>query len=343
MKKTNLDVIHLITTLVFIAVTVTLRTLACLGDMNYRTGYFSDKLLINVANCIAAAACVISLLFCFFGKNKKKYRLNMHSPLIYVPAGTVSVALIFFAASSIHTLVKLPGAFFSTETFSSTENILLALVSVLALVSLAYFMIESIFDKQKSAERGAAGLVMVLFLTLLAAYTYFSKNMPINSHVKITDQLAYIFAAVFFLYECRMALDRDRWSAYVAVGGIAAILTAYSSIPALVVYAAKGEVISSSISENVLGLGICLLIVARLILLILSPEDKKSETADAIALMSSARRAEIEASAIARARALEIIKEETEIKEEPEIENVLDDNYKMDIDNINITDIIGEE
>jgi hypothetical protein len=140
-----------------------------------------------------------------------------------------------------------------------------------------------------------------------------------------------------------MALDRDRWNGYVAIGGIAAILTAYSSIPSLISYFIKGSALSSSVAENVLALGFCLLIIARLVLLLISPEDKKSETAEAIALMSSARRAEIEASAIARARALELMKEESEEDEEPMVENVLDDNYKLDIDNINITDITGEE
>lgn len=328
--------------LVFIAVTVILRTVACFNDLDYSTGYFTDKLCINVANCLAAAACVISLAFGFINKSDAKYRINMHSPLVYIPAGITSVALIFFAAHGIYTLIKLPGAFLSTETFSSTQNVLLALASLFALVSIAYFMIENVFDKQRSQERGVFGIVVVLFLAILAAYTYFSDSMSMNSLIKITDQLAYSFAAVFFLFECRIALNRERWSGYVAFGGIAAILSAYSSIPSLIMYFAKDTVISSSIAENILMLAICLLTLARLVLLLCSPEDKKSETVEAIALMSSARRAEMEASALARARALEMLKEENDSAEEPTVENVLDENYKMDIDNINISDLTGE-
>ena len=334
MKKTRLDIIHLITMLLFIAITVSLRTFACYEDLNLSTGYFSDKLMINIANCVAAAGCIVSLLYAVLSKDQARYRINMSSPLIYVPAGIVSVALIFFAASAIYTLVKLPGSFFSTETFSGTDNILLVLSAIFALVSLAYFMIENIFAKQKSQERGAAGLTVVIFWALLAAYTYFSKNMPLNSYAKITDQLAYISAAVFFLYECKIALDRDNLKSYVALGGVCAILSAYSSIPAIIIYLTKGETISASISENILALGMFLLVTARLILLIMSPEDKKSDTVEAVKLMSSARRAEMEAAAVARAHALELMKEESEPAEEEIVENVLDDNYKMDIDNI---------
>ncbi len=343
MKKTvRIDLVHLLAMLVLICATVTLRTVACLNNLSYATGYFSDKLCINIANCLAAAGCLISLSFGLISKSAPKYRINMHSPLVYLPAGITSVALIFFAASGIYSLVKLPGAFFSAKTFSNPDNIFLAAVSLLALVSIAYFMIESIFDKQKSAERGAFGIVVVVFLALLAAYTYFSGNMHMNSQIKITDQLAYSFAAVFFLFECRIALDREKWNCYVAFGGIAALLSAYSAIPSLITYFANGVVISSSISENVLMLAIFLLISARLILLLSSPEDKSSEVVEAINIMSSARRAEIEASALARAHALEI-KEENETEDEPIIENVLDENYKMDIDSINVTDIENED
>ncbi len=342
-KTTKLYTTHLMTMLVLAIAALALRIVAYFGDLDYSSGYFTDKLCINIGNALAIAACLISFLFAFLNKKETKYRLNMHTPLLYIPAGITSVALIFFAASEIYYLVKLPGAFLSVETFSDNKNLLLFAVSILALVSIAYFMIESIFDKQRSPERGAFGIVFVLFLALLSAYTYFSDNMHMNSLIKITDQIAYVFAAVFFLYECRVALDREKWTGYIAFGGIAALLSAYSSIPALLVYFVKGELISRSLAENMLMLSIFLLVVSRLIMLLSSPEDKKSETVEAIDLMSSARRAEMEASALARVRALENIKEENSSDDEPVIENVLDDNYKLDIDSINSTDTEKED
>ena len=329
MKRTSrLVAIQFISLLVFAALTVTLRTVACIRDLTYKTGYYGDDLLITVANCICAFAAVILVIYAALPSNKNGYNRSLASPLAYIPAGAVSVALVFFSATSLYELVKLPGAFFSAKTFSDTDNVMLAILSVLALVSIAYFMLESIFEKNASPERAAFGMVLVAMLALYAAYIYFNDDMPINSQIKITDQIAFALCAVFFLFECRISLARSKWNGYIAFGSVAALLSAYSSIPTLITYFAKKTLISTSLPAAVLLFAISILIIMRIALLLLSAEDKRCDTAEAIALMSQARADEIKEARLARAH----VNNQNEENEAEELANEADEaNYTIDL------------
>ena len=114
--------------------------------------------------------------------------------------------------------------------------------------------------------------------------------MPVNATNKLTDQLAYLFCALFFLYEARISLGRDKWRAYGSFGLIAALFTAYSSIPALITYLINGEIISNSIEENILTLTLFIFITARLISLTTLKE--KSESRIISSMQEYARRRE---------------------------------------------------
>ena len=117
---------------------------------------------------------------------------------------------------------------------------------------------------------------------------YFMTETPINSVNKLTDQMAFLFAAIFFLYETRISLGTDKWRAYVSFGAIAALLCAYSSIPALLTYFIKGEVISASIEESAFVFCLFLFIMARLILTAALPE---ASDACEVAIMDELARA----------------------------------------------------
>jgi hypothetical protein len=85
--------------------------------------------------------------------------------------------------------------------------------------------------------------------------------------------MAFISSAIFFLYETRISLGREMWRAYTAFGLIAASLTAYASIPAMITYYVNGEIISSmeyrslaSVEEYLLLLALFIYILARLCL-----------------------------------------------------------------------------
>ena len=164
---------------------------------------------------------------------------------------------------------------------------------VLGIFAIVHFIMTAILTEASSALRAGLGLCAVSFLALYAAYLYFSAELPINSPNKIVDQMAYLFAAVFILYEVRISLGREIWGAYVTFGLISALLTAYSAIPSLICYFAKGQTVSNSIYETALTLALFIFILARLALALRLPKDKESEFIARLKESADGRDAEI--------------------------------------------------
>jgi len=146
---------------------------------------------------------------------------------------------------------------------------------------------------------------------------YFRDGEPINSPIKTVDILTYAFTAVFFLYEIRLSLGREKWKAYIIFGFIAATLCAYSSIPTLITYFVTGKVISNSIYETVLTLTICLFIVMKLLLTDRLIEKKEAPFIEKLKAAASKRDAEIHP-AISVTSEEDVEDDETEIGIEPD-------------------------
>jgi hypothetical protein len=108
-------------------------------------------------------------------------------------------------------------------------------------------------------------MIATLFFVSYASYLYFNTELAINAHAKSIDQLAYVFIAVFFLYETRISLKRQSWRFYVAFGYVAALMCAYSSIPSLIVYFVNGKCLSDSIYESIMTFSALIFIVVRLL------------------------------------------------------------------------------
>ncbi|MBR0449266.1 MAG: hypothetical protein IIX30_00435, partial [Clostridia bacterium] len=158
-----------------------------------------------------------------------------------------------------------------------------------------------------------------------------------NAPAKITDEMAYLFAAVFFLYETRISLGRGKWRAYVTFGLIAAQLAAYSSIPALIVYFAKGEMISNSIFESVLTFTLFLFITSRLGMVSTLTPDKPCDVAAAIDAKILAEEEKKREEDAARAREINI-----KVENEPEDGGAIGENYAINLDETNGSEASAE-
>ena len=135
------------------------------------------------------------------------------------------------------------------------------------MLSIVYLVLNTVFVRTVSIRRASFGLAIIVFLALYLSYIYFDSRAPINSPVKIVDQLAFAFSAVFFLYEIRLSLGREKWKSYIIFGFIAAALSAYSAIPAIIVYFTLNRIIATSIYESILTLTIFIFIAFKLILI----------------------------------------------------------------------------
>lgn len=328
--------IHLISVFSITLIAVILRAIASATSYDRLTGYYDSRFLITLANCIAALACVISLAYLILKSATPKYLACFQHPMVYVPSGVCSVALIFFSADKLRTLADLPYGIMSRITLSNPENIITIIMTALAFASIGYFVLAHMIEERRSMLRSIFGIVLVAFLSACALDIYFFSDAPINSLCKITDQIAFCVAGLFFLFDTRISLDREIWSGYIAFGSFAAVLTAYSSIPALAVYLINGTLLSESLFDIILMFTLFIAIAARLILTAMLPEDKRCETAEAIIQLSSERSEYIDQAIHARAYALSKM-------EESEPEEEVDDNYTIDLDTPNTTSDESED
>ena len=315
--------------------TSVMRTVALLTDYDKKTGYFTSKTLITVSDYILVGAAILLFTYIFTARRGMKLIPDFTSPSTYAPTGIVGAALLFvgihfFAAAgdSAEKISDLKAyGSLSSQSLIATERILLILsiaVGVLALLSAVHFALCVLIERSVCFGRADFGIVTVAFLAVYAIYLYFENDLPINSPGKILNQLAFLFAAVFFLYETRLSIGREKWRAYIAFGFIAALISAYSSIPSLIYYFARGTEVAGSIYEMVLGAAFFLFISSRILLTGELIEDMVSPFAEAFMAASEARSAEI------APKAEETDHEETEVETVDENQLTIDDALSSD-------------
>ena len=303
----------------FILTSVTLRTVACITEFNPSTGYFDGKICITIADWLAVFGVCFSLSYIGSQRQNIKFAASFDNAATYIPAGLVSAALFFVSAELFVEATRAIGGF-SISAMSRSGNLLTLILSILALAGVGSFLLRCLVINKESALRGGFDIAFIVFSALLTAYLYFDVSAPLNSPAKITDEMAFLLISVFFLYETRISLGREMWRPYIAFGMAAALVSAYSSIPAIILYFVKDITISNSISQSVLALTISAFIICRLLLILTLPEDKKCPAVEAILFMQGEKeriKAENQTN-LARAKD---INEENSIDEQDNSEN----------------------
>ena len=233
--------IYMIVYLLLLPTLVTLGAVACMNHLG-EDGYFTVTTLADIANVGVTAAALFLFTYVFSADKKVKLIPSFTSPLNYGPCAVMAAALVFI---SVHLVSGSRLSDGGIDAFSLA-------VGALALISVIYFAVSAISVKRRSIMRSDFGIIVLVFLCLYIAYIFFDNGTPINAPIKTATMMAFLFFSLFFLYETRLSLGREKWHFYVAFAFISSLVSAYASIPALVVYMIKGEVIGISIYETVL-------------------------------------------------------------------------------------------
>lgn len=302
--RTTLKRVYLPSLLAVILLSVSFRIAAIFANYNSETGYFENKILINIASIIVITGCVFTFSYAFTGSKRTKLIPDFSTPATYVPTGALTVAMMFFALMtyiksnetgfSIREYKTLPGVTSADVYAYITKNmssLVLSIMAPMACLAVIYFILTACVLRRGSTARAFFGTANVLFLAFYTSYLYFdTSTFARNAPNRIVDQMAFLFAALFFLYEIRISLGREKWNLYIGFGFVAAALTAYSSIPSLTVYFVNGEIISNNIQENVLSFALFIFILSRIVLAAFLKEDKESESIGAIREYAKERR-----------------------------------------------------
>lgn len=302
--RTTLKRVYLPALLGTILLSVAFRTAALFTNFNTEIGFYDGKILINIASWLVIAGSVFMFTYAFTGSKRHKLIADFSTPATYVPTGALSVAMIFFAIAtaiksskssfSIRSLMLTPGltrAEITQEISKNMASLVLSLMAPMACLAVLYFILTACVLKRSSQLRAFFGTANVLFLAFYTSYLYFDSTSSLarNAPNKIVDQMAFLFAALFFLYEIRISLGREKWNLYMAFGFIASALTAYSSIPSLLYHFISGEIVSNSAQENVLTFAIFVFITSRLTLAAFLKEEKESESVIVMKQFANAR------------------------------------------------------
>ena len=234
-------------------IATTLRTIASFTQLN-EYGYYSDGLFPASAYLVAIGV-LLMLSYAVIYRADSQKQAHFGGPLTYAPGVPLALCLVLLGIT-----------FLQKKAAAPMGRALFLLIALLAIAGALYFLLAVLQEQKLSNLRAIFSMACTLFLILYAGYLYFDAALPINAHTKICDQTAYVFAAVFFLFETRISLGREKWPLYTAFGLVAATLTAYSAIPSLLVYLFDGRTISNSIEETLVTLFLFAYILCRTVL-----------------------------------------------------------------------------
>lgn len=285
MKKLRLIDLYLIPTIILTLVAVVLRSFALLNCFNTDRMHFDDKFAVTVSYGIILLLIAGCFTYMFFGEKKSSLIARSDNIASYIPAGILSIGLLFIGVQNLNVGLVTDGRLGATLVISG----------ILAFISILSFFLTIIIEKNESFIKSLFSLSVVLFLALYASMLFFNTTKhPTNSPNKIIDQLAYVFASLFFLQETRISLGRAKWRSYVSFGLIATVMTAYSSLPALITYATSGYVVSDSIIESVVTLLLCVFIFSKVLQTKSFTENSECSEAHGIVMLARMREEEIE-------------------------------------------------
>lgn len=268
---------------------VVLRTLSCIRHLENNLIYFSDNRLLNAASAVLIVGIIASAAIALTTE-KEPLRASFSSPLTFIPTGLVAVSLLIFSVVmlALHVSINPPLPSKNAEIAKG----LALMTAILAPLSAVHFFLSTFLTERHARLRAYFALATVLLGALYAAFLYFNPGTPINAPNKLAEQMAYLFASIFFLYETRISLGREMWRGYTVFGLIAATLTAYASIPAIITYLSNGKRVTATVESAALLFAFSVFIFARMIMTALASPDR--ECPEMAALRKFAERREEE-------------------------------------------------
>ena len=307
--------IYITVMLVATSVATALRSVAAVKYLNNATGFYSEKALVTVADVLIVLP-VLGMLSYFFVASRISLRSSFSTSATYVPTGILGVATAFLGVRIFSYILtvsnyrpfsynpyKAIGVRGVITEIMSKQNIISAIgivAGVFAFISIAHHFFNAYVTDSHSSVRAYFAMSGILFLALYAILVYLDSSISVNESAKTLRQMSFLASAAFLLYETRISLGREMWRPYCVFGLIAASLTAYTSIPAIITYYVNKEIISSSgisslasLEEYVLLFVLFIFILARLCLTISLPEEKENDLVKAFTNMATEREVEV--------------------------------------------------
>ncbi len=218
-----------------VAVAVILRLIACFS-LRKPSGHFEGPLAL-VSGGILLITLLFLLTYGLGGKERQSRGTDAFSPYIYIPVGCYCAAILFCG------VLLLSGSSFADA--GRAARIIRCAAAVFLIVTAGYCVFTVAGTKRRSVIRGAFSLSGALGNLLLALYLFLNTTFAMNDPIKVSEEVAFLFAAIFFVTESRDALGRGHSRTQITVALIASALSLYASLPTLIYRLFAGEMIST--------------------------------------------------------------------------------------------------
>lgn len=258
--------IYLPLALLLSTVACTLRTVAAFLGVD-AFGYFKAAKLSSVSAWILISAILIMLTYPIAYAKRPCVLVRHTTPLTFIPSLLSGLAVILFVG-------EIGKGLYSSLLI--LDRVILLALFVLGIFSAVFFFSLAVVESGISDKKANYGMVLVLLLGVYAASLYLNNDIPRNAHTELSEEMTLIALSLFFLYEIRISLDKQKQNLYVTFGFIAAMLGAYTAIPSFIFYIASGTLLVSSLSVLLLILALLIFTIARLYLFNITPKNEAS-------------------------------------------------------------------
>ena len=268
-------------TILLCTVACTLRTVAAfLGVDAY--GYFENSNLYKVSVWIVVFAILILLTLPLAYRKRQDVLSEQTTPHTYLPSLMLGMLFLFFVGEGVFSFV---GTIFLLNI--NTLSYLLAVV--LALCSSIYFFSLALLESTTNDRKANLGMASVLFFGVYSAYLYLDTSIARNAHIEVSEEMMFVALSLYFLYEVRISLGKQKQNLYVMFAMMSGVLCAYNTIPTLIYYIVTGRLLTSSLTVFLLSCGVLLFILMRLALFEKSPTDAPIPLVKRLVQFASAR------------------------------------------------------
>ena len=283
----------------------TLRTVATfLGVDPY--GYFEHSTLFKVSAWMILAASLLLLTLPLAYRKRHDTLTPQTTAHTFLPSFMLGMLFLFFVGEGVFSFV---GEYF----LLTLDKILIILSIVLGVCCAIYFLSLAILESTVNNRKAYFGMLSVLFFGIYAASLYMDTRIPRNAHIELCEEMAFIVTSLYFLYEARISLGKQKQNTYIAFAMMAAALNAYNVIPTLIYFIATGKLYASSLTSFFLMCGVLVFILMRLAVFEKSPADKPATLVENLIVSAKARACAVEETEALYAPPEE---EEEEIQEE---------------------------
>ena len=251
--KTVCTVLMTLTVILTIALAA-VRTWMLAQFYNTDTGYFNCDNIYTTIFYLCEALCLVIALAALLALGKK---IRIAQP---APSSASLFAGLFCGFLMLASVVLY---FLETSLSQVFESYLLIIAIILALVSAVYFVFGTTAQKIGYTVKTILCFSVVFWAMVNLFVLYFDISLTINNPSKIAEQLALVSVMLYFLYECRFFIEKQRPAIYLAVGFISCVLLGVSVVPNIISAFLLGIDVTTGFYTQIAELGIFVYILFR--------------------------------------------------------------------------------